>query len=614
MTSPPELANRNTLWATVFVDELHRAGVDTACIAPGSRSAPLVLALARHGGFRPLTVIDERSAGFFAVGHGKATGRPVALVCTSGTAAANFHPAVLEAAHAGVPLIVLTADRPPQQRDTGAGQTIDQLRLYGPAVRWFCEVGLPELTPSALAHLRVLADRAVFEALRPPAGPVHLNFPFEKPLEPTPVPGDVPPELARAALSPAHRGPRRRVVPPLAAPPADAVARVAGLVRERERGLIVCGPHMPAQALAGAVGDGAWPAAVAALARHTDYPVLAEPASQVRGGPHDKSDVIAHGEALLRARVFRERLAPELVLRFGGAPTAAAVETLLAEHPDCPVVLVEEGGRWLEPTHHPGEVIAAEPTAFCQALAEALSGERVDTRWRAGLRQADRLAAAAMRATWESWGEEWFEGRVFDELAALLPPGAVMHTASSMPVRDLDAFWPVTATPVLHLVNRGTNGIDGTLSAAAGAAAAARTAGRGPTVLVTGDLAFHHDANGLQAIADQALPLTIVLLNNGGGGIFAMLPIADYGEPYETHFGTPHRIDFAALSAAYGVPHVLPASWAEFREQVRAGLAGPGPRVIELRTDRVRNREQHRAIWAAVAERLAAAFPTGRRL
>jgi 2-succinyl-5-enolpyruvyl-6-hydroxy-3-cyclohexene-1-carboxylate synthase len=622
-----ERANRNTLWASLFVEELFRAGADRAVISPGSRSGPLTLALTAHPGFECFAVVDERSAGFFALGLAKASGRPVALVCTSGSAAANYHPAVVEADLGRVPLVVLTADRPPLLRDTGAGQTIDQLKLFGPSVRWFHEVGEPVVRDADLRRLRGLAGRAVFHACRAPAGPVHLNFPFRKPLEAQPVPEDFPPTLEPPclALDGVAGGSfnRAEAVRAVAAP--RVLERIAAQVKAAPRGLILAGPMtFPPR---GATNDAAngqspeqeWPAALAILARRAGYPVLAEPPSGLVCGDHDTSRVVAAGEAILRAESFRRRLAPQLVLRFGGMPTNRHVEVLLDEHPACPVVLVDEGGSWREPTHHPSELVCVDPARFCSDLAEALKDHAPDPGWCAALLEAERLAARAIAEVCEApaprgMGDAWFEGRVFSELAALLPEGAVQFTASSMPVRDLAAFTPVTARRVRHLVNRGANGIDGTVSSALGAAAAARAAGSGPAVLVTGDLAFHHDANGLLAARRHGLPLTIVLINNDGGGIFEMLPISGYGEPYETWFATPHGIDFAALCAAYGIGHRRPADWEDFRAQVRDGLASDATTVIEVRTERRANRAQHQRVWEAVAARLDEAFPPQRRL
>ncbi|MCZ6558843.1 MAG: 2-succinyl-5-enolpyruvyl-6-hydroxy-3-cyclohexene-1-carboxylic-acid synthase [SAR324 cluster bacterium] len=619
-------ANRNTLWASIFVEELCRGGVQTACISPGSRSTPLVMALAAHSGIKTYPIIDERSAGFFALGHAKVTGRPVALVCTSGSAAANFHPAVIEAAYGQVPLLVLTADRPPHLRETGAGQTIDQLKLYGNAVRWFFEVGAPRMHRENLRHLRALAARALFEACKHPPGPVHLNFPFSKPLEPSPVPDDVPGDLM-ADQAPVPRGEgggaySLGTVSATAAAP-HTLRRIADQLRGAPAGLIVCGP-MPAHH--NGAGEAEWPHALASLARLAGYPILAEPPSQVRCGPHETSQVIAHGEAILRAPAFRARLKPQLMLRFGSMPTSRQVEVLLEEHPDCPVLLVNEAGTWLEPTHNPTEVISAEPAAFCLSLAEALAGHKqplaghkqpLAVQWLDAFREADRIAAAAIReefAQMESGGNGWFEGRVFTELAELLPGHTLLYTANSMPVRDLEAFTPVTPTAVRYLVNRGANGIDGTLSSALGAAAALREAGGGPAVLVTGDLAFYHDANGLLAAGRNDLNLTVILINNNGGGIFAMLPISQFGETYETLFGTPHGIDFEKLAAAYGVSVLRPGGWAEFRDMVRESLSAEGTQVIEIFTDRTDNRLHHQRVWEAVAARIGEAFPASREL
>ncbi len=676
MSNSLNLANRNTLWAAIFVEELARGGVSVACISPGSRSTPLTMALALHPEIRVFTHIDERSCGFFALGHAKTTGRPVVLVCTSGSAAANLHPAVIEASYGQVPLIVLTADRPPELRDTGAGQTIDQLNLYGRAARWFFEVGVPHMGAGKLRHLRSLAARALFEATRAPAGPVHLNFPFSKPLEPTPVSGDTEFEAAVAGLAGTvlvkdlpgeglagrdERGasPYSRTTRPAGAVEPAALRRIAGQVRAARRGLIACGP-MPAQSYLHGNGrgggsgksdagkDGAgngWPEAVATLARLAGYPILADPHSQVRCGAHDTSQVIGYGEAILRAPAFREMLEPQLMLRFGFMPVGRHVEVLLEEHPACPVLLVNEGGVWLEPTHNPTELVCADPTGFCRDLAELLAAEKParDTGWLEGFREAEKIAAEAIGEQFgggpDGLGEEWFEGRAFFELAALLPEGTLQYSANSMPVRDADAFTPVSAKRVRFLVNRGANGIDGTLSSALGAAAAHQDSGAaaahqdsgaaaahqdsgaaaahqdsgcGPAVLVTGDLAFYHDANGLLAAGKYGIDLLVVLLNNDGGGIFEMLPIRDFGEHYETHFGTPHGIDFQQLAASYGLPLVRPANWGEFRAMAREAISSGGTRIIEIFTERARNRLQHQQVWEAVAADLARAFPPGR--
>ena len=617
-------ANRNTLWASLFLEELARGGVTSVCISPGSRSTPLALAAAHTPGLEIHLVLDERSAGFFALGQAKASGRPVALICTSGTAAVNLHPAVVEAHMSATPLVILTADRPPVLRDVGEGQTIDQLNLYGSAVRWFHEVGEPVMEAKDLRNLRTLAARALSAASLAPAGPVHLNFPFRKPLEAQQIPGDIPPALRTVVEeSDAPELPYGQLHPSPGIPPQETIRLLASRIRAAPRGLILCGPiNTPlGSSSSESAGKNSWPEALTRLAERCGYPILAEPPSGLMGGPHDRSHVIPHTEAILRHEKFRRGSAPELILRFGAMPTPRQIEVLLDEHPNCPVVVVDPGGRWRDPTHHPGSLVVADPTLFCNALAESLGGlppdgeDRERAAWLARFQTAGRLAGEAIAEAFsaplpEGLGDAWFEGRVLAELEGLLPDGALLCTASSMPVRDLAYFFPLGAKRIHHQVNRGANGIDGTLSAALGATAAARALGPGeeatqaPTVLVTGDLAFLHDANGLHIARQYGLPLTIVLINNNGGGIFEMLPIAEYGETYETYFGTPHGIDFAAFCAGYGISHRLPADWTEFRETVRGAIASPEPMVIEVRTDRVQNRLQHGAIWSAVAARL----------
>ncbi|MDH5753062.1 MAG: 2-succinyl-5-enolpyruvyl-6-hydroxy-3-cyclohexene-1-carboxylic-acid synthase, partial [Deltaproteobacteria bacterium] len=541
-------ANRNTLWATVFVEELARSGVCEAVISPGSRSTPLTLALAAHDGIKTYNIIDERGAGFFALGLAKTAGRPVALVCTSGTAAANYLPAVQEASLSRVPLLALTADRPPLLRDAGAAQTIDQLKLFGDGVRWFAEVGEPVMAEEDLRRLRSLAARAVYESCRLPPGPVHLNFPFRKPLEPREVPGDVPAELLAACMAHEQAAGAGAYLAGVSAPPppleASLAEKLAGDISAAERGLIICGPRDTVPRRTPGVGEGSWEdptldweregEALAALAAATGYPVLTEPPAGLHAGSHDKSNLVPHADSLLRGREFRDwllREPPELILRFGSMPTLMPVERLLKEHPSCPVITVNPSGAWLSPTHHGGLVIQADPALFSQGVCQALKALRsggtgkadtARTAWRERFTTAGRRAGEALAeamAALEQEGQPWFEGRVFSELAPLLPQGCRVFTASSMPVRDLASFTPLTPARVRYLVSRGANGIDGTLSTALGMAAA--PAGDSPAnVLVTGDLALLHDANALAAAARHRLPLLVVLVNNDGGGIF----------------------------------------------------------------------------------------------
>ncbi|HEX5581850.1 MAG TPA: 2-succinyl-5-enolpyruvyl-6-hydroxy-3-cyclohexene-1-carboxylic-acid synthase, partial [Gemmatimonadaceae bacterium] len=489
-------------YVAAVADELARSGVRHACVAPGSRSTPLALALLRHPDIRVWMHLDERSAGYFALGMAKTMGEPVALLCTSGTAAANFLPAVVEARYARVPLVVLTANRPPELQEVGAPQTVDQRRLYGSHAKWFAEAALPEASPALLRYARALACRAVGTARQAPAGPVHLDFPFREPL--VPVFGDAPAgwsttdRQAWAGRDGGRPWTTVRVGP--VAPADEAVRELTALLLAAERPVIVCGPHADAQ-LASPL---AW------LAGQLGAPLLADPLSQLRFGPHDGAAVIATYDALLRDARAAATLEPDLVLRFGAAPTSKAAQLWLERHACARQVVVDAGG-WPDPAHVAGDVVHADPGMMARAIVARLGdGEQVpDCRaWLGRWRRADEAVRRAMDGALDA-GPWPFEGRAMADLAALLPDGATLWVSSSMPVRDLDAFAAASERRVRVLANRGANGIDGVVSSALGAAAAAREAGGGPVALAIGDLAFYHDMNGLLAARLHALDATV---------------------------------------------------------------------------------------------------------
>jgi 2-succinyl-5-enolpyruvyl-6-hydroxy-3-cyclohexene-1-carboxylate synthase len=573
--------NRNMALASAFVEELARCGVREAVIAPGSRSTPLALALWRQEGIEARVIVDERSAGFFALGAALASGRPVAVLCTSGTAAANLHPAVCEADESNVPLIVLTADRPPELRGIGAGQTIDQLKLYGSAVRWFCEVGTHEADDAGLLHLRSTACRAYAAAAgdaRP--GPVHLNLAWRDPLGPEPHPEDV---TASSPLALEGRGARPLTqVPRGGGPPpsADMVDVMAGHVRDSPRGLIVCG-RQPDPALA---------EPVAALARATGYPILAEPTSQLRLGPHDRDLVISAYDVI--AHVGGEALEPEFIIRFGDLPTSKALRAWLSGLGEVPQVVFDPSFGWNQPTRAAVVIVRTDPIALASALGEAMNeGERGD--WAARWRSAEKAATDAVDAELADAAEPT-EPAVHAALGALYGDGDIVYTASSMPIRDQESFLRPTDAAVRFLANRGANGIDGLISAGIGAAAATDS----PTWIVTGDLGLHHDSNGLAALRHASTPVRIVVLDNGGGGIFELLPQAEQldREEFEALFATPAGINAGELAALYDVAHTR----VEHLDEL-AGAAGAGSALIEVRTDRRANAELHRRLAEAAS-------------
>jgi 2-succinyl-5-enolpyruvyl-6-hydroxy-3-cyclohexene-1-carboxylate synthase len=584
--------NRNTALASALVEELARCGVRNAALAPGSRSTPLALALWRQPAIEVAVIVDERSAGFFALGAAQATGRPTAVLCTSGTAAANLHPAVCEADEAGVPLIVLTADRPPELRGIGAGQTIDQLKLYGSAVRWFCEVGTHDADDAGLLHYRSVACRAYAAARGDPRpGPVHLNLAWRDPLGPEPHPEDV---TATSELALEGRGERPLTAVPHggAPPPSDALIEVmVEHVAESRRGLIVCG-RQPDPALAGPVAE---------LARASGYPILAEPTSQLRSGPHDRSLVVSGYDAISRARP--EPLAPELVIRFGELPTSKALRGWIAALHDCRQLVVDCGFGWNEPTRAASVVMRVDPGAFASSLASAVP-PAPDESFAASWVAADGAAVQAIADELDR-ADEVSEPAVHAALGELYADGELVYTASSMPIRDQEAFLRPGPASVRFLANRGASGIDGLISSGIGAAAAS---GR-PTWIVTGDLGLYHDMNGLAALREASAPVRIVVLNNDGGGIFEFLPQSDQvdREEFEAVLGTPLGIEPARVAALYGLPHVLVRDLGKL-----AGAAELERAIIEVPVDRRRNVDVHRLIADRATEALSAPRPANR--
>lgn len=579
-----DTGGRNLRWAEAFVLALAEAGVRDAVIAPGSRSAPLALALHRSP-IRTHVALDERAGAFFALGLAKASRRPAAVLCTSGTAAANFHPAILEARHARVPLVALTADRPPELRDTGAPQTMDQLKLYGDAVLWFCEAGAPEAgaaTEPLERYAASLGARAAAAAWGPPAGPVHLNFAFREPLlpEPAPEPADAGAARVHAArATPPHDEPEEPEGP---APSRRAVERCARMLRARRRGLILCGPDE---------GSAGMAEALLVLSRATGYPILADPLSGVRFAGSSEADrsgsggsnVLGAYDAFLRAPAFAEGEAPEAFLHFGAAPTSKALARYVERFPAAARIAVDPAGAFRDPSRRASEVVRAAPGLLARALADALArGAEPLASWGARFASAERAASAALAKGLAREGDTITEAGLFPALVEALPEGALLVAGNSMPVRDLDAFVPRCDRAIRVLANRGLNGIDGVLSTALGASAVSAA----PLLAVLGDLSFHHDLNGLAALREGRAHAVIVVVNNDGGGIFSMLPVAAHADVFERYFATPHGLDFAHAAALYGIPYARPASLAEVAGRAGEALRAGQSAILEVRVDR----------------------------
>jgi 2-succinyl-5-enolpyruvyl-6-hydroxy-3-cyclohexene-1-carboxylate synthase len=586
-----------------FVDELARCGMRAACTSPGSRCTPLVLTLAREERLDCYSHIDERCAGFFALGLAKASGLPVAVTCTSGTAAAELLPAAIEAREARVPLLLLTADRPSELRENGAGQAIDQLKLFGDAAKWFFEVGTHDASPARLLWIRTLACRAFSTAVEGRPGVVHLNFPLREPLvTEDPLPDD---PTGRPNGRPyVHRQPVRFSGEP----------RLQELVNAAKRGVVVAGRHERAEPSSASLGE-----AAAAFCEAAGWPLLADPLSGARRG----NAAIAHYDALLRDEAFASGVRPDLVIRIGDLPVSKPLRTWLASLDDIPQLTLDPESAWQDPASVLSDSLALEPASALSDLMALMSPTAAasatdagitpaegmplpvpaDPDWLAGWRAADERAAETILGVLGSG--DLNEPAIAIELGVLLPQTATLFVASSMPVREIETFWPVRADPPRVLCNRGANGIDGLVSSAFGAAA--DRDGDGQVVLLIGDVALAYDLGGLLAAKRLNLKLTIVLVDNGGGGIFDFLPVAQAtmareADIYTRHIATPPGIDFAQAATLYGLNHERVATVPAFRAALEQALMPQaGSTIVHVQTDRASNVELHGRVWSAVS-------------
>ncbi|HEY4300197.1 MAG TPA: 2-succinyl-5-enolpyruvyl-6-hydroxy-3-cyclohexene-1-carboxylic-acid synthase [Candidatus Didemnitutus sp.] len=581
--TPLDFRSTNSLWCSVLVETLVRLGLQRAVVCPGSRSAPLTFALARHPGIEAISVLDERSAAFLALGLAKQQGRPVALVCTSGTAGANFLPAVIEAHESEVPLLVLTADRPPELRDCRSGQTIDQQKIFGRFVRFHHELAAPDRKLALLRYLRQTAVHAYERALRPTPGPVHLNCPFRDPLAPTPE--EAPAATTSGAFADFFAGIGNHHS---AEGAADFRVEVPGRPRitAATRGVIVVGPTEPADPalMAKRVGR---------VSRALGWPVLADALSPVRTHARSAGTVVAHYEAILRNDSLAERLRPEIVYCVGGWPTGKVLRSWL-QRCDPRAVMIAEGDANRDGLHLRCQHLRAGLGAWSAGFRGHRSPGRQARLWIRAEAAVRRILADGLAVK-----KGLVEPVCIPVLAGSLPANTLVFAASSMPVRDLEYFWPAGNGRQRFRFNRGANGIDGTLSTALGLAH-----GDGqPAVLLTGDLALLHDTNGFLSARRLRGSLTVVLINNRGGGIFEHLPVAQFDPPFEEFFATPQEAHFRGLCGAYGVDYVRIRDRKHLSALLRA-LPARGVRVLEVRTDRKKDAAFRKALLAGAAAEL----------
>lgn len=581
-----------------FFHGLARAGVEHVVVSPGSRSTPLTITARHTPGLRTWVELDERSGGFFALGLAKATGRPVVLVCTSGTAAANYLPAVVEAHYARVPLIVATTDRPAELRDWGAGQTIDQVGLYGRYVRWASEVPVPAAGSEARAHAAQLAARAVREATGTSAGAVHLNWPLREPLPP-------PVGQLRSILDEASE---ETAVPAMtrgtSLPARDVVEELAGLAHGTERGLLWVGPLET---------DASLRSAIARFARASGWPVLADPASNLRAGPELRgAPILAAGDLLARSPRFTEGHPPEAVIRLGDAPVSKAQRLWIEAAAPTAFVWLDQGGQWGDASRLATRVIAGDAATLLEGAAADLAlppdpcaGQERD--WCRTLVEADRNAGAAVAAALAQ-PDALGGPDVAEAVARLAPEGTQLFASNSMSIRLLDLAFARRDAALRVLCSRGAAGIDGINSTALGAAASGR-----PTLLLTGDLAFLHDLPGLLLARRERLPLTIVVLDDDGGGIFSMLPVASQGDDVAFHelFHTPHGLDLSAVAAGLALPCTRVGDRSELDAAIRAGIETEGVSIVHVPVDAKANEARFRSVLAAGRDAVDAAGLSG---
>ncbi len=567
-----DFRNVNSLWASVMVETLSRLGLQTAIICPGSRSTPLTYAFARHAAIETLPILDERSAAFFALGCAKRQFRPVALVCTSGTAGANFYPAVIEAYESGVPLLVFTADRPPEMRDCASGQTIDQQKLFGKFVQHYSEMAVPVASREMLDYLRQTLVSGWSRAIAPYPGPVHFNCPFRDPLPPLP---DGTEQLSQHF--------NQETFFSATVPPALARIQTQFLSNENwtqhERGIIIAGPTMSASAQD-------YCEAVNKLARALGWPVLAEGLSPLRNYHRLNNSLISTYDLILRASDRADALSPEVVIQLGPLPISKVLRQWLQKHQPQRWVIGE--GQNLDPLHG--------PTRFLSSSVEQLAADFQNNN-----RVKNTQGYLQQWLTYERSMRQGLDNRLATETALVeskivwllsqhLPEHTPLFIANSMPVRDVEYFWPINHRQILPAFSRGANGIDGTLSTAMGLAHHNR-----PTVLLTGDLAFLHDTNGLLNAGQIKGHLTVVVVNNHGGGIFEMLPISQFEPEFEKYFVTPQSVNLFSLCKAYGVEHHLITDAADFIDRVE-DLSAQGLRVLEVMCDRKKSTLQRQTL------------------
>lgn len=580
------MTNPSTVYARLFVDELAKSGLQDVCLTPGSRNTPLVLAFAEHPAIKTYSHLDERSAAFFAHGIAMAKDSPVAMVCTSGTGGANYYPAIVEAHQSRVPLIVLTADRPPELRHSGANQTIDQIKLFGDFVLWFVDAPLPEQNPpdETLRHMRTLANRAYATANGNRKGVVHINLPFRKPLEPTPE--DMTTAEYQTVLSARDTSPTTHFTTGKPAISSNDLSLVENILSESRSSLIICGTRCP---------GGAFSQQLVAFAQQWHIPILADTVSGIRFG-HDthNSPVIGGYDTLLQS------YSPDVdvLVHFGNVPTSKTLNTFLSNVKCNYRIAISSDGVWADDKYLMTHFLHVDPVYLLEQL-----GCNSDLNAHPAFIQQFRTME---QTTWEVIQQEieardYFDGAVVYDAVRLMPDDSNLFVGNSLPVRHLDQFGMPTPHRIHAYANRGASGIDGNISTALGIGAAHL---QRPLVAIVGDITLYHDMNGLLAVHRCGIPVTIILLNNGGGGIFHRLPINQYDPEFTDFFVTPHGLDFSHTAALYGLDYVVANTREAFQTAFTETVNNRTSTIIEVQTNAIADLRRRNEIVQRVQERI----------
>ncbi len=581
------MPNRNSMWSQVLVDELVRSGLEAVCIAPGSRSTPLTLAFAQHPHVKIYTHLDERSAGFFALGMAIASDKPVALVCTSGSATVNFFPAIVEAHESRVPLIVLTTDRPHELRHSGANQTIDQVKIFGGFALWAVDCALPEAKPSNLAirNLRTTANRAYAIANGQRKGVVHLNLPFRKPLEPIPVAEDVT-QLSVEAMPRADEMPSVAFPTVTMSPSAELLQELQAVLGACKHGIIVCGTQTLRKPHDGYFAD------LLAFSKAWQYPIFADVVSGVRFG--DEQIIGSYDAFLNDGNPFPE-YDVDVVIRLGDLPTSQALSRYLDQLQPKHIIHIQPSGVWADDSHRVSTFIQADPSVI---LRECLPNQPEPSAFYDAFIALEHTTRHAIRQHVQ--GATRFDGQVVFDAFDTIPNGTTVFLGNSLAIRHADLYaLPVDDKHLRVVANRGASGIDGNTSTALGMGAALPDR---PLVAILGDTTFYHDMNGLLAIQRCGIPIVIVLLNNDGGGIFKRLPIRQF-EPYFTDlFVMSHGLDFAHVAHLYGLTYHLNLDRREFQRVLNDALATRQSCLIEVQTQIDADFEMHQQMMKLIGE------------